>query len=256
MSSGLARASEWPMLPALVIIHYTMSTEIPEVSFLDFKCPYCGELNSFPSDSAGRLRACFNCMESLLVPDAGQETGGKIPLPFHTPRLSLRRLELGDWKDLVEFRFDSEDEAMHWLEKERQQKLTALEETFSLGVQVRDGGKLIGCLGLKFTDHEFVQAEISVNGNPDPKFAEFATESLRGLLGFCFSGLKLHRVIAHCESADAQRRRLYEAAGLRCEGEFLKSYCINGEWHSAVQFAMLEEEFLAKRDSAGAAAPR
>lgn len=232
-----------------------MSTEVPELNFLDFNCPYCGELNSFPSDSAGRLRACFNCMEGLLVPEAGQNVGGKIPLPFNTLNLIIRRFEPGDWKDLLEFRFDNEDEAMHWLEKDRNLKLTALDETFSLALQDRDGGKLIACLGLKFTDHEFLQAEIFPTGNSQPQHGRFAREAVQGLLGFCFTGLKLHRVVARCESADLAGCQLFEAAGLRREGEFLKNYCVNGEWLSTVWFAMLADEFLAQGDKLPATGP-
>src|SRR4030095_12230619 len=120
---------------------------ITEESFIDFKCPYCGELNSFPESFVGFVRECVNCLESLIVPEAGSEVGREIPIPITTERLILRRLGASGWKDLLEFRFDSEEDVLRWLEKDRNVKLTTLNETFSLGIQTRDGGKVIGCLG-------------------------------------------------------------------------------------------------------------
>ena len=40
-----------------------------------------------------------------------------------------------------------------------------------------------------------------------------------------------------------RRCRLLEKAGLRREGEFVKSRWLHGEWTSMVWYAMLEEEF-------------
>ncbi|HXT40361.1 MAG TPA: hypothetical protein VN887_10085 [Candidatus Angelobacter sp.] len=54
-----------------------MITEITEENFLDFNCPNCGELNSFPLDSVGLVRECPNCVEALIVPEAGSQ----VPAP-------------------------------------------------------------------------------------------------------------------------------------------------------------------------------
>src|ERR1051325_1798311 len=101
---------------------------ITEENFLDCQCPHCGETNSFPQACAGRLQACVNCLNSLIVPDDGSAAGRKIPLPIATPRLVLRRLEPDDWKDLVDLWFDDDDQAVQWLKREVAQKLTAAGE--------------------------------------------------------------------------------------------------------------------------------
>jgi RimJ/RimL family protein N-acetyltransferase len=172
---------------------------ITEENFLDFKCPHCGELNSFPQDCAGFARECLNCMESLIVPEAGGTVGRRLPLPLTTPRLVLRRLDAGDSRDLLEFMFEEEEDALRWLEQDRQIKLTTPDQTFSLGVEARDGGgqgKIVGCLGLKFTDRGCVEAEISVGGNQKAPDQGIALEAVDAALGFCFRDLKLHRVFA------------------------------------------------------------
>jgi RimJ/RimL family protein N-acetyltransferase len=219
-----------------------MITESTEENFLDFKCPYCGEINSFPQACTGLIRECVNCMESLIVPDAESESGKKIPVPITTPRLVLRRFDAGDWKDLLEFMFDNEDEAAHWLENDRKVKLTTADQIFSLGVQLQGSGKIIGCVGLRFTDFGFLEAEVSADGNQNGQYKDFAKEAVEAVLGFCFRDLKLHRVVARCGSGDVNGCRLFEAAGMRREGEFVKNYCVNGEWLNTVYFAMLEEE--------------
>src|SRR5580692_5412509 len=82
-----------------------MSTPLNEdpldEAFFDFKCPYCGEVNSFPAASAHTLQECASCAESIIVPGDGVETGGKLPLPMRTPRLLLRRFSLDDSVELV-----------------------------------------------------------------------------------------------------------------------------------------------------------
>ena len=69
---------------------------ITEESFIDFKCPHCGEPVSFPKENAGFAQACPNCTESLIVPDDGSEVGWEIPLPITTPGSSS-----GGWPPLT-----------------------------------------------------------------------------------------------------------------------------------------------------------
>lgn len=226
-----------------------MPTEITDENFLDFKCPCCGALNSFPQNSAGLVRECMNCMESLLVPQAGTELGGKLPLPITTSRLVLRRLDERDSKDLLEFMFDDENEALRWLENDRKVKLTTPDQTFVLGVEVRDGGKIIGFLNLRFTDQGFLEANVSIDLNEKYQHQGFAIEAVDGALGFCFEGLKLHRVVASCDSRNAAACRLFENVGMRREGEFVKNNFVNGEWLNMVWFAALDEEYLEAGDN-------
>lgn len=220
-----------------------MTTEFTEPNFLDFKCPYCGELNSFPQDCIGLVRECVNCMDNLIVPEADSEFGKKIPLPVTSVRLVLRRFEAGDWNDLLKFMFDTEEEAAHWLENDSKIKLTTHDRIFSLAVQVLDSGRVVGSVGLRFTDFGYREIEISADGNQTDEFKDFALEAVQAALGFCFRDLKLHRVVARCGHNDADACRWFAAAGLRREGEFVKNYFADGEWLNTIWFAMLDEEY-------------
>ena len=227
---------------------------ITEESFVDFKCPYCSELVSFPQESAGFAQACPNCTESVIVPDDGSEVGKQIPLPIKTSRLSLRRLTSHDWKDLLELMSDEEfflyqdgvpldeDHVLRWLESDAHVKLTTPEQPFYLGLEVQDGGKLIGYLCLTFTDPQRLQVTFSIGLNRGFQRQGFALETVEALLGFCFEDLKLHRVAGWCDSRNVAACRLLEKAGFRREGEFLKSRWVHGEWTNSIWYALLEED--------------
>jgi RimJ/RimL family protein N-acetyltransferase len=227
---------------------------ITEESFVDFKCPYCGEPVSFPQESAGFAQACPNCTESLIVPDDGSEVGKQIPLPIKTSRLVLRRLVTHDWKDLLELMSDEdfflyqdgvpldEDHVLRWLESDAHVKLTTPEQSFYLGLEVQDGGKLIGYLSLTFTDPRRLQVTFSIGLNRGFQRQGFALEAVEALLGFCFEGLKLHRVAGWCDSRNVAACRLLEKIGFRREGEFLKNRWVHGEWTNSIWYALLEED--------------
>jgi len=224
---------------------------ISEENFIDFKFPYCQVPVSFPQENAGFLRECPNCMQSLIVPEGGAELGGEIPLPITTARLVLRRFQPGDWKDLMEL-FGSEDEehVLQWLERDAQIRLTTPEQTFCLGVEAHEGGKLIGYLGLKFIEAERLQATITVFVNQKFEHTDFISEAVAALLRFCFEAIKLHRVTAMCDSSEAADCQLFEQVGMRREGEFLKDRFVGDGWASTAWYALLEEEYRAKHQAA------
>ena len=228
---------------------------ITEENFIDFRCPYCQEMVSFPKESAGFVQACPTCTESLIVPGDGSEIGHLIPLPIKTPRLILRRLAGRDWKDLLELMADEEffryqegapldeDGVLRWLESDAHVKLTTPDQTLYLGLELREGGKLIGYMSLNFTDPQRLQVALSICLNRKYQRQGFAHEALVALLTFCFEGLRLHRVAGWCDSRNTAASRLLEKAGLRREGEFVKSRWLHGEWANSLWYAMLRDEF-------------
>ncbi|HEU0039580.1 MAG TPA: GNAT family protein [Verrucomicrobiae bacterium] len=238
---------------------------ITEENFIDFKCPYCGEPVSFPQANAKSLQACPSCMEALLVPETTCEVGRKIPIPITTARLILRRLQSGDWKDLLALDSDgvslplvqrgsikegtflmprgaAEEGIVQWLEHDSSVKLTTPDESFYLGIEIQDGGKLIGLTQLDFTDTGRLQAWINIQVSPSYQRNGIATEATLALLDFSFNDLALHRVKASCDSRDVAARGLCEKVGMRCEGESLKDRLINSEWVNTVWYARLDED--------------
>ncbi len=230
-------------------------TMIIEEDFIDFTCPYCKDPVSFPLQNRGSLQQCPMCYESLLVPQEPGKPGRKIPVPFATERLTLRRLDPGDWRDLLEFLSNDEDfqhtaghpldedAILKWLESDPHVKLTTPDQTFCLGVSLREGGKLIGYIGLRLDAPELLQARLTIHLNRAFQKQGYALEALKGVLKFCFKEIQLHRVSTSCDSRHSAAVKLLENVGLRREGEFVKDSLIHGEWTNTVWYAALREEY-------------
>ncbi|MGA2659004.1 MAG: GNAT family protein [Verrucomicrobiota bacterium] len=227
---------------------------ITEESFIDFRCPYCGETISFPRENAGHPQACPGCTESVIVPEDGSPEGRKLPLPITTERLVLRRFAPADWQDLLECLSDEEtfrhmegrpleeDDVLRWLERESQVKLTTPDQAFYLGIQSQASEKVVGYVSLSFS--EPFQAALQVVLNRAFQRQGLALEAVGAVLGFCFQAIRLHRVTASCHGQNGPACKLCESAGLRREGEFVKSRLFDGEWVNTVSYAALEEEYL------------
>jgi RimJ/RimL family protein N-acetyltransferase len=234
---------------------------ITEEEFLDFNCPYCDGAVSFPRSSAGTVEECFNCLEDFIVPEPGSAVGKKLPLPITTSRLRLRRFTENDAVALTKLVSDErfvvggvdgladtdEEKVFHWLQGESRVKLERVvkllepSQMFRLAIEQQDGNKLIGYGGFRMTAPRQAALEISVH--PGFQRQGFASEAVAGLLGFCFAGIRLHRVIALCDSGNAGACRLSEKAGLRREGLFVKDRLrADGAWVSTAYYAVLEEE--------------
>lgn len=228
----------------MILFHKAMDSETIE-DFLDFKCPYCGALNSFPGSAANHARECVNCLETFLVPDTDGAAARTLPLPFETGHLLVRRFEPGDWQDLLEFAFDDEDTATGWLLTVSRARLTEAGQPYPLAIVKRDVNKVIGTLNLMFMGIELDQLELAVNGREDESLSNWKLEALDGALKFCFRELKAHRVCAQCDGQDSESRNLFKDLGMRQEAEFLKNHRNLQEWRTTVWFAMLEAEFFA-----------
>ncbi len=231
---------------------------ISEESFVDFSCPYCGDPVSFPRESAGSLQACPNCTESLIVPADGSSVGLKIPLPLTTARLTLRRFDPADWKDLLEmlsnediFQFVEgapleEDEVLRWLERDAVLKLTTPDQVFHVGIELNEASKLIGYASLQFTDVQRLQASVQAFLNCNYQSKGYAREAFAALLEFCFTQLHIHRLSASCDTRHARALKLLEAVGLRREGEFLENRLLKGQWASTAYYAILQQEYTGR----------
>jgi RimJ/RimL family protein N-acetyltransferase len=61
-------------------------------------------------------------------------------------------------------------------------------------------------------------------------------------MDFAFDGLCARRVAVSCPSPNAAGCGMLEKAGLRKEGEFVKSWFDGKEWVNMTWYAMLKEE--------------
>jgi aminoglycoside 6'-N-acetyltransferase len=109
-------------------------------------------------------------------------------------------------------------------------------------LSLREGGKLIGYVGLRLSAPDLLQASVTIQLNRAFHKQGLAAEAFEGVLRFCFDEIKLHRVSASCDSRNDAALKLLTRAGLRREGEFVKDSLIQGQWTNTVWHAILREE--------------
>ena len=221
-----------------------MDSEFVGEEYLDFKCPHCGALNSFPSSAAKLVRECVNCMDLLDVPAKDGEPARKPALAVEGPRLRLRLFKATDWKDLLEFQFADEDEATGWIPKSGTMRTSEVREPVYVAVEVRETQKLVATIGFRFLDESFNQVELSLTSNSAANLPGLELEAFEAALAICFQEMNLHRVVSQCGASEVERRKVLGELGMRQEAEFVKQWYIEGEWVCRVWFAMLAEEYL------------
>jgi len=91
-----------------------------------------------------------------------------------------------------------------------------------------------------------VQAEIGWAFDPEQGGRGLATEAVEGMLGICFTGLGLRRVVASCFADNTPSWRLMERIGMRRETHAVsESLHRSGLWLDGYGYALLAEEWRA-----------
>ncbi|HEY3862999.1 MAG TPA: GNAT family protein [Verrucomicrobiae bacterium] len=227
-----------------------LSENPPEDSFFDFACPYCGEVNSFPSAVARTLQECASCGEMIVVPEPGAETAGKVPLPMRTPRLIIRRFQSEDTNRLINLAREddmgglpvTEANVDEFIEVQRGAAFTRGEAGAFLAIEVAETHELAGYLLIYFTEPAHSNAGFKLAITPARRRQGFGFEAARAMIDFAFDGLCAHRVTVSCPSRDQAARALLEKLKLRLEGEFIKSWFDGNEWSDVRWYALLKEE--------------
>jgi RimJ/RimL family protein N-acetyltransferase len=223
-----------------------------EETYVDFKCPFCGEPNSFQESAAGSAQSCPNCQETLVVPLESTETGGQLPFPFTFHRLRLRRFHPSDWKALLDLSVEDgapreEEEVLHWLEADQHVRFAHPGQWLHLAMELADSGKLLGHVSISLKDDSHRQAAVSLSARPEI-MAGYGAEALAGVSALGFRHLGLVRIAADCESRDTVARQMMAAAGWRHEGEFRKDRWSPDGWLDSSYYALLVEEWAAKAE--------
>jgi [ribosomal protein S5]-alanine N-acetyltransferase len=227
-----------------------LSDVFSEESFFDFKCPYCGENNSFPASAAHSLQDCAGCAESLIVPESGAEVGGRVPLPITTARLIVRPFLPDDGVPLL--KLDEQDESAllpitetnvdQWIGSQMAARFTRAEQGVYLAIELAESKELVGYVLLTYSDAHHHNAGFFLSIAPARRRQGLGLEAARAAIDFIFDGLCASRVAVSCASKNVGGRRLLEKAGLRQEGEFLKSSYDGNDWVDVSWYAILKDE--------------
>jgi hypothetical protein len=115
-------------------------------------------------------------------------------------------------------------------------------------IEAKETGKLIGYLSLTFTDADRRQATLALYLNEDVPGDDLAIEAIDALLGFCFKGIKMHRITAMCDKETDSQGKVFEAVGMRREAEFIKDRWVTDQWLSSIWYAALEEDYITSEE--------
>src|SRR5439155_22396811 len=90
--------------------------------------------------------------------------------------------------------------------------------------------KVIGLATFWFLHDEFDLAQFEIIIHPDSQRKGYATEAIRGLLAYAFTGLRVRRIVAECDSRNLPARGVLLKTGLRQESECIQDRFLKGEW--------------------------
>ncbi len=176
---------------------------------------------------------------------------------IETKRLRLRRLEAADLEALFAYRNDPEvaryqtfsararEEVAEMIRLQADLVPGAPDTDFQFAVGLKADDILIGDVyfGVESSGR---QAEIGYTLAAEFQGYGYATEAVRGVLGFAFEQVGLHRVTAGADPRNLSSLRLLERLGFRREGYSPESYWDGEVWTDDVRYAMLAREWRAR----------
>jgi RimJ/RimL family protein N-acetyltransferase len=193
-------------------------------------------------------------MASVVVPSAGVEIGGKLPLPMSTPRLLLRRFRPDDSVKLVEMVAQDETSTLavnetdvdQWIEQQRAARFTQSDAGIYLAIELVDGGELAGYVSLYYSDVSRTTAGFSLTITPARRRQGLGLEATGAVMDFAFDGLCARRLAVSSATTNTAASGMLAKAGLRKEGEFVKSWFDGKDWVNVSWYALLKEERAAR----------
>ena len=187
--------------------------------------------------------------------------------PVTTGRLRLRPLTATDVPALLAYRgradvcrhlpfapMDEQVLAARLAGDLGRREITAEGQGLTLGVEVAATGRLVGDVVLFATSERHAGGELGYVFSPEVAGRGYATEACSALLDLAFdpgadpgAGLGLHRVVARMDARNAASARLAARLGMRREAHHRSAELVQGEWWDVLVFAVLGEEWRARR---------
>lgn len=179
------------------------------------------------------------------------------PLPVRTERLVLRAHRLED-ADAFAPAWADEDYARYLLtptlnaaevRETVRRRLAGSPGGRQLGLVVEHDGEPVGDAVLFLQGTGWQQAEIGWTSLPEHAGHGYVTEAARAVLGLAFEHYGVHRVIATLDGRNARSAAVCERLGMRLECDKRADFWSKGEWTPTLEYALLAEEWAARRTS-------
>jgi RimJ/RimL family protein N-acetyltransferase len=180
--------------------------------------------------------------------------------PIRTERLLLRPLVPGDADAMLAYRgrldvsryvpFEpmSRDDILDRIAGQwSRTELTDEGQYLTLGAEVAVTGELAGDVMLFWHSREHAGGEVGYVLNPALGGHGYATEAASAMLRLGFEELGLHRIVARIDEDNEPSVRLARRLGMRQEARLIHNEFFKGRWSNEVDFAMLADEWFARR---------
>jgi RimJ/RimL family protein N-acetyltransferase len=180
--------------------------------------------------------------------------------PIRTARLLLRLYTPDDLDDVYDIQSRPDvTRYLYWGPRDREQARESLKkkidssrlvdegDDLTLAVVLPETGKVIGDVLLMWISREHRQGEIGYVFHPDHAGHGYATEAAEVMLRLGFDGLGLHRITGRLDGRNTPSARVLERLGMRREAHLRQNEIVKGEWTDEVIYAMLAEEWRARR---------
>lgn len=178
---------------------------------------------------------------------------------IESERLVLRRFDDGDLAAFLAYLNDplvaryqswesyTEEQAREVIERQKGLEPGTPGQWFTFAAELKETGSLIGhvALSVKADDHR--QAEIGFTFARAHQGRGLAREAAESVLDYAFGVLGLHRVVAITDCENERSVALLGRLGMRREGHFVENIWFKGAWGSEYLYALLREEWLARR---------
>lgn len=180
--------------------------------------------------------------------------------PIRTGVLLLRPLTVADTDALLAYRsradvaryvpFEpmtrdviAERLVTHWARTE----LTDEGQALTLGIEEAESGQLVGDVVLFWRSRIHASGEVGYVINPEFGGRGYATEAADAMLRLGFDGLGLRRIVARIDERNEPSARLARRLGMRLEARLVENEFFKGEWTTELDFAILADEWRARR---------
>lgn len=175
-------------------------------------------------------------------------------MKIETERLNLRPISLEDKEALFSYRSDKiTNQFQGWIPiklEEASEFIQKISTTFNspdswfqFAIFEKNGGQMIGDLGVHFLEEGSKQAEIGCTLSKDFQGKGYAHESLKALMNSLFYDIDLHRIFASIDPQNIGSIKMMEKLGFRKEAHFKESLFLNGKWVDDVVYAILQNEW-------------
>jgi RimJ/RimL family protein N-acetyltransferase len=175
-----------------------------------------------------------------------------------TERLILREFRADDWVHTQRYESDPEvvryqtfniftpEESRDYIQRCMSDAQALTRRTYDLAITIQGDDIVVGRIGLHLSHPELGQATVWYLLRRDLWGQGYMTEALASMLDLAFKELKLRRVIADTDPANAGSIRVLEKVGFRQESHHIENIWIKGKWCDTLGFAILDREWLVK----------